>query len=169
MKEQNFDLYGNPIPQKRSNPTKMQYCYKKHRDEYGERTGEEHGVVKWTSSWRRSLQKYTYECSVCHYERTKKKHQKEMKQGGKISDKDRQAMFNNHRSKDLPCPDCGKREQQLEKYRAGNRNHVWNIDHIDPDGTDASENVRVVCHWCNKKKGDKKTHVVSSIGGVLDV
>ena len=169
MKEQNFDLYGDPIPKKCSNPMKMAYCPKKHKDDNGQRTGEEHGLVKWTSHWSNRRQKQIYECSVCHNERSKKKNQKEKEQNGKIPEKVKQSMFANQISKNLPCPDCGKTSDRILEYQSGGRKHVWNIDHIDTDGPSTSDNLRVICQWCNKKKGNKKTHVVNTTGGVLDV
>ena len=154
MKAQRMDLYGDPIPEKRSNPTKMQYC--KH-----------HGLVKWTSHWSRKRQNWKYECSVCHGERSRKKYKKEKEQGGRIPDDLRQSMFSNHISKNLPCPDCGKTADQIDEYRSG-RDHVWNVDHIDPDGPATLSNLRVVCQWCNKKKYNKKTYVRTT-SGALDV
>ena len=76
-------------------------------------------------------------------------------------------MFSNHISKNLPCPECGKTADRIDEYRSG-RDHVWNIDHIDPDGPATPDNLRVVCQWCNKKKYNKKTYVRTT-NGALDV
>jgi len=155
MKAQKMDLYGDPIPEKRSNPKMMKYC-------------KRHGLVKHTSYRSKSQQTLVYQCSVCHGERSRKKYKKEKEQGGIIDEKVKQSMFANHISKNLPCPDCGKRGDQISMYEAGNRKHVWNIDHIDPDGPSTLSNLRVVCQWCNKKKYNKKTYVRTT-SGALDV